>query len=497
MFYVCVPSEIGPRGKTRAQRNTLKPSPTRLCIPFCSDPIPGKSDPCCPNFQCFPSVGAVRDSRFKLPLVYPMNLSGRAIRIPSRSGITGEPPSFAQPSLSPIPASPSISGQILPPPQPSDASETVVASIRHLDNTPNPHSEHSDQLDQSHQHPVDPISRNDGPNVGTPLSSLAHSLRLLAEKVDKIPSYPSSRSVKPRSPDIFDGSDPAKLETFIFQISMYISARSKDFPDSKSQVTFALSYLEGTSLEWFQAELYDALSGQAPFPTWFTSFPTFLSELRRIFGPPDPTHDAITALEFLRYKDTSKATRYTLDFNRHAYRTGWNDQALSRCYYKGLPDRLKDEIARVGKPSNLLALQDLASTLDQRYWERQLELNNPPYSSQVPSDTPLSSPTVSPVFLSPAASPTTSDNSSENDADSSHHSHSSPAHSRSSSHNSCSSLSNSCADSPTPSSHSPYPASIASDASDASEISAASFASGSSGNASAGQADDISLVSNP
>jgi len=40
-----------------------------------------------------------------------------------------------------------------------------------------------------------------------------------------------------------------------------------------------------------------------------------------------------------------------------------------------LLDRLKDKIARLGKPSGLKALQDLVATLDQRYWERQTEIN--------------------------------------------------------------------------------------------------------------------------
>ena len=64
-----------------------------------------------------------------------------------------------------------------------------------------------------------------------------------------------------------------------------------------------------------------------------------------------------------------------LDFNCHSRRTGWNKSALSRHFYKGLPDRLKDEIARIGKPARLTELQSLVATLDQRYWERQSEIS--------------------------------------------------------------------------------------------------------------------------
>ena len=80
-------------------------------------------------------------------------------------------------------------------------------------------------------------------------------------------------------------------------------------------------------------------------------------------------------LEQLFYNDVTKVTQYTIDFNRHAHRTGWNDQALAHQYYKGLPDRLKDELACIGKPVTLRGLQDLATILDQHYWERQSELS--------------------------------------------------------------------------------------------------------------------------
>jgi hypothetical protein len=70
-----------------------------------------------------------------------------------------------------------------------------------------------------------------------------------------------------------------------------------------------------------------------------------------------------------------KSARYTIDFNRHAHRTGWNDVVLSHQYYKGLPDHLKNKIARIGKPAELRLLQDLIATLDQRYWERQSKIS--------------------------------------------------------------------------------------------------------------------------
>jgi len=156
---------------------------------------------------------------------------------------------------------------------------------------------------------------------------------------------------------------------------MYLAIRASDFLDDEARVTFALSYLKGSPHDWFQSEISHVASEGGRLPEWFTDYTVFQQELKCLFGPRDLITDAMTSLENLRYRDSGKATRYTIDFNRHARKTGWNEQALSHQYYKGLPDRLKDEIACLGKPSGLKALQDLVATLDQRYWECQTEIN--------------------------------------------------------------------------------------------------------------------------
>jgi hypothetical protein len=206
--------------------------------------------------------------------------------------------------------------------------------------------------------------------------ALTQVLELLANNIAGMSTNSKPKSkVKPRVPDTFDGADPSKLESFIFQCNMYLATRSADFPDDEARVTFAMSYLKGSPQDWFQSEISHVASEGGILPEWFSSYSHFLAELKRLFGPRDPITDAMNSLENLRFKDTGKANRYTIDFNRHARKTGWNEQALLRQFYKGLPDRLKDEIARIGKPSGLKALQDMVSTLDQRYWERQSEIN--------------------------------------------------------------------------------------------------------------------------
>ena len=178
---------------------------------------------------------------------------------------------------------------------------------------PSDHSHHSDASD----------SDEDEPN-------LARSLRLLSKRIGDISSGGSaSNSIKPRNPDTFDGTDPNKLDTFIFQCSMFIATCAKKFPDDESRVTFTISYLKGTPLEWFQTELNHSMTQGGKCPKWFSSYPEFIVELQRHFGPRDPVNDAVTALESLRYKDSTKATRYNLEFNRHSRRTGWSRSGAS------------------------------------------------------------------------------------------------------------------------------------------------------------------------
>ena len=51
------------------------------------------------------------------------------------------------------------------------------------------------------------------------------------------------------------------------------------------------------------------------------------------------------------------------------------DSALRHLFYSGLPDHLKDEIARVGKPLTLHGLRALCQEIDTHYWEHKDEIS--------------------------------------------------------------------------------------------------------------------------
>jgi len=166
----------------------------------------------------------------------------------------------------------------------------------------------------------------------------------------------SSSRAKVREPDTFDGTDPKKLWTFLVQCELCFQDCAKAFCQDRARVTFAQSYLKGMMLEWFELDLLNS-SSPADRPHWMDSWVHFVAELQSTFGPHDPVADAEHQLKHLQMKDSYRVTRYIVDFNRLALQVqDYGDGALRRLFYSGLPDRLKDEIAQVGKPLTLNGL---------------------------------------------------------------------------------------------------------------------------------------------
>jgi len=197
----------------------------------------------------------------------------------------------------------------------------------------------------------------------------------------------SSSCAKVREPDTFDGTDPKKLRTFLVQCELCFQDHAKAFRQDRARITFAQSYLKGMMLEWFEPDLLNS-GNPADHPRWMDSWVHFIAELQSTFGPHDPVADAEHQLEHLRMKDSYRVTRYIVDFNRLTSQVqDYGDGALRRLFYSGLPDHLKDEIARVGKPLTLNGLRALCQEIDVCYWERKDEISCTTKSQPTPSTT--------------------------------------------------------------------------------------------------------------
>ena len=77
------------------------------------------------------------------------------------------------------------------------------------------------------------------------------------------------------------------------------------FSDDSAKVTYVLSFLHGTALNWFEPTL---TSGR--YAPWLTDYSAFVSELRNNFGPHDLEGEAEVGLENLQMCDTQRITKY-------------------------------------------------------------------------------------------------------------------------------------------------------------------------------------------
>jgi hypothetical protein len=53
-------------------------------------------------------------------------------------------------------------------------------------------------------------------------------------------------------PDQFDGSDLKNLRGFLLQCKLNFSDKPESFPDDAAKVSYALSFLKGTALDYFE-----------------------------------------------------------------------------------------------------------------------------------------------------------------------------------------------------------------------------------------------------
>ena len=132
-------------------------------------------------------------------------------------------------------------------------------------------------------------------------------------------------SIKVRDPEPFDGSDPWKIRTFLIQCQLNFNAKPSAFHSDEAKVNYALSYLKGTALEWFEPHL---LYASVTSPDWLNNYGLFKAELNNNFRPHDPIGEAEAELKTLQMKDSQHIMKYSVHFNRLAAMVGWDNSAL-------------------------------------------------------------------------------------------------------------------------------------------------------------------------
>jgi hypothetical protein len=204
----------------------------------------------------------------------------------------------------------------------------------------------------------------DNPFTEQTTPNLAQAIMLMTNELRRRDTPAKPYNTKVKEPDTYDGSDPKKLNNFILLCNLYFR-NNPAYSDDDSKITFALTLLRGTALEFFEP----MLSSDEPL-AWEDDWSEFLRVLRSQFGPIDPTADAEDNIDNLKMKDGQRILKYNIEFTRLATQTGWDDSVLRHRYYSGLAERIKDVMGQLGKPSTLEAMKNLAHSIDARHWER-------------------------------------------------------------------------------------------------------------------------------
>jgi hypothetical protein len=182
--------------------------------------------------------------------------------------------------------------------------------------------------------------------------------------------------VKVRVPDLFTG-EPPKTRGFIAQLKLYFRFNQEQFPDNRTKVTFAASYMRGKAEEWFSGYLEDYLENgltgdtRADTRNIFKNFESFENELRKVFAEVDREREAERRLVAL--KQLTSAAAYTASFNELSMIVQWNEAALCAQYYRGLKEAIKDEISKDERETTVAGLSEDAIRIDHRMMERRQE----------------------------------------------------------------------------------------------------------------------------
>jgi hypothetical protein len=169
-------------------------------------------------------------------------------------------------------------------------------------------------------------------------------------------------------PDKFTGRKPRKICSFIASCIAVFDNKPRKFMIKGQRVSYAALFLSDITQMWWQPFLV-----AGPEPPIRSSWEEFVAELNRYFGDPDLAQSSERALRGLKMQEHHCVNKYLIEFMEHATYTGWNDRALYGEFYRGLAERLKDQLLNLPKAFLLKELKTQALKCDDHYWERQHE----------------------------------------------------------------------------------------------------------------------------
>jgi Retrotransposon gag protein len=217
----------------------------------------------------------------------------------------------------------------------------------------------------------DPDSLDDGdddPDHVPSTTPTTHAPDALTQLLNVI-NWPTNTESKAKvhKPEVYNGTDQAKLHTFFLQCYINFCDCPSTFQTGSAKIQYAISYLSGSALQYFEPAI---LSEVTPKPVWLRDWDVFKDELQMNFSPYNNAAQAEIELKKIIMKEHHKVARYFIAFSRASTWTQWNDVALRHFAYKGLAKRIKDNLMHFPRYQSLAELCNFALEIDSRYWER-------------------------------------------------------------------------------------------------------------------------------
>jgi hypothetical protein len=105
----------------------------------------------------------------------------------------------------------------------------------------------------------------------------------------------------------------------------------------------------------------------------FADFDAFKQAIISMFG--DPGEERRAAGELMTLQQTGSVVNYTAKFQQLQAKTKWDEKASVDQFYRGLNDKIKDQIALGGKdrPDLLLQMIRIATDIGDRLYKRSIE----------------------------------------------------------------------------------------------------------------------------
>jgi retrotransposon gag protein len=186
------------------------------------------------------------------------------------------------------------------------------------------------------------------PEDGDRLEQLQEENKRLQEalRIATTATAPRATGPKVRKPTPFDGTNASQLPEFLAQVHVAFKARPFEHPTEEDKVWYAVSFLEGPALSFFEPYMH-----MDELPAEMDSYPLFVDQLRKAFGDPDLRGKVSHQLRQLR--QTGSAAVYAAEFRRLARQLNWENENLVGQFFDGLKDEVQLELARTDYPEEL------------------------------------------------------------------------------------------------------------------------------------------------